>query len=124
MHPLQSKRIVVGITGGIAAYKSIELIRLLRKNQADVRVVLTPAAAEFVTPLTLQAISGNAVAQSLLDPQAELAMGHIELAKWAEAIVIAPASADFLARLTVGMANDLLSTLCLATKAPFYSLRR
>ncbi|HDV7289319.1 bifunctional phosphopantothenoylcysteine decarboxylase/phosphopantothenate--cysteine ligase CoaBC [Pasteurella multocida] len=118
MHPLQSKRIVVGITGGIAAYKSIELIRLLRKNQADVRVVLTPAAAEFVTPLTLQAISGNAVAQSLLDPQAELAMGHIELAKWAEAIVIAPASADFLARLTVGMANDLLSTLCLATKAP------
>ncbi|HDR1013598.1 TPA: bifunctional phosphopantothenoylcysteine decarboxylase/phosphopantothenate--cysteine ligase CoaBC [Pasteurella multocida] len=118
MQPLQSKRIVVGITGGIAAYKSIELIRLLRKNQADVRVVLTPAAAEFVTPLTLQAISGNAVAQSLLDPQAELAMGHIELAKWAEAIVIAPASADFLARLTVGMANDLLSTLCLATKAP------
>ncbi|HDR1056750.1 TPA: bifunctional phosphopantothenoylcysteine decarboxylase/phosphopantothenate--cysteine ligase CoaBC [Pasteurella multocida] len=118
MQPLQSKRIVVGITGGIAAYKSIELIRLLRKNQADVRVVLTPAAAEFVTPLTLQAISGNAVAQSLLDPQAELAMGHIELAKWAEAIVIAPASADFLARLTVGMANDLLSTLCLATQAP------
>lgn len=124
MQPLQSKRIVVGITGGIAAYKSIELIRLLRKNQADVRVVLTPAAAEFVTPLTLQAISGNAVAQSLLDPQAELAMGHIELAKWAEAIVIAPASADFLARLTVGIANDLLSTLCLATKAPFYSLRQ
>lgn len=124
MQPLQSKRIVVGITGGIAAYKSIELIRLLRKNQADVRVVLTPAATEFVTPLTLQAISGNAVAQSLLDPQAELAMGHIELAKWAEAIVIAPASADFLARLTVGMANDLLSTLCLVTQAPFYSLRR
>ncbi|MGC6406529.1 bifunctional phosphopantothenoylcysteine decarboxylase/phosphopantothenate--cysteine ligase CoaBC [Bisgaard Taxon 45] len=118
MQPLQSKRIVVGITGGIAAYKSIELIRLLRKNNAEVRVVLTPAAAEFVTPLTLQAISGNAVAQSLLDPQAELAMGHIELAKWADAIVIAPASADFMARLTVGMANDLLSTLCLATSAP------
>ncbi|MDP9499759.1 bifunctional phosphopantothenoylcysteine decarboxylase/phosphopantothenate--cysteine ligase CoaBC [Bisgaard Taxon 45] len=118
MQPLQSKRIVVGITGGIAAYKSIELIRLLRKNNAEVRVVLTPAAAEFVTPLTLQAISGNAVAQSLLDPQAELAMGHIELAKWAEAIVIAPASTDFMARLTVGMANDLLSTLCLATSAP------
>ncbi|UAY77783.1 bifunctional phosphopantothenoylcysteine decarboxylase/phosphopantothenate--cysteine ligase CoaBC [Pasteurella canis] len=118
MQQLQAKRIVVGITGGIAAYKSIELIRLLRKNNAEVRVVVTPAATEFVTPLTLQAISGNAVSQSLLDPQAELAMGHIELAKWAQAVVIAPASADFLARLTVGMANDLLSTLCLATKAP------
>ncbi|MFD1805254.1 bifunctional phosphopantothenoylcysteine decarboxylase/phosphopantothenate--cysteine ligase CoaBC [Pasteurella oralis] len=118
MQQLQSKRIVVGITGGIAAYKSIELIRLLRKSNTEVRVVVTPAAAEFVTPLTLQAISGNAVSQSLLDPQAELAMGHIELAKWADAIVIAPASADFLARLTVGMANDLLSTLCLATTAP------
>ncbi|MFZ7317523.1 bifunctional phosphopantothenoylcysteine decarboxylase/phosphopantothenate--cysteine ligase CoaBC [Avibacterium avium] len=118
MQDLQGKRIVVGITGGIAAYKSIELIRLLRKSQAEVRVVLTPAAAEFVTPLTLQAISGNAVAQSLLDPQAELAMGHIELAKWADLIVIAPASADFMARLNAGMANDLLTTICLATSAP------
>ncbi|VEB22922.1 bifunctional phosphopantothenoylcysteine decarboxylase/phosphopantothenate--cysteine ligase CoaBC [Avibacterium volantium] len=118
MQDLQGKRIVVGITGGIAAYKSIELIRLLRKSQAEVRVVLTPAAAEFVTPLTLQAISGNAVAQSLLDPQAELAMGHIELAKWADLIVIAPASADFMARLNAGMANDLLTTICLATAAP------
>ncbi|MBN6068444.1 bifunctional phosphopantothenoylcysteine decarboxylase/phosphopantothenate--cysteine ligase CoaBC [Aggregatibacter actinomycetemcomitans] len=115
---IENKRIVVGITGGIAAYKTIELIRLLRKANAQVRVVLTPAAAEFVTSLTLQAISGNAVAQSLLDPQAELAMGHIELAKWADAVLIAPASADFIARLTVGMANDLLSTLCLATDAP------
>ncbi|TYA16153.1 bifunctional phosphopantothenoylcysteine decarboxylase/phosphopantothenate--cysteine ligase CoaBC [Aggregatibacter actinomycetemcomitans] len=115
---IENKRIVVGITGGIAAYKTIELIRLLRKANAQVRVVLTPAAAEFVTPLTLQAISGNAVAQSLLDPQAELAMGHIELAKWADAVLIAPASADFIARLTVGMANDLLSTLCLATNTP------
>lgn len=118
MQNLQGKRIVVGITGGIAAYKTIELIRLLRKSDAEVRVVLTPAAAEFVTPLTLQAISGNPVSQSLLDPQAELAMGHIELAKWADALLIAPASADFLARLTVGMANDLLSTVCLATAAP------
>ena len=117
---LENKRIVVGITGGIAAYKVIELIRLLRKANAQVRVVLTPAAAEFVTPLTLQAISGNAVAQSLLDPQAELAMGHIELAKWADAVLIAPASADFIARLTVGMANDLLSTICLATSAPIF----
>lgn len=117
---LSGKRIVVGITGGIAAYKTIEFIRLLRKAEAEVRVVLTPAAAEFVTPLTLQAISGNAVAQSLLDPQAELAMGHIELAKWADAIVIAPASADFIARFTVGMANDLLSTICLATDASIF----
>ena len=117
---LENKRIVVGITGGIAAYKTIELIRLLRKANAQVRVVLTPAAAEFVTPLTLQAISSNAVAQSLLDPQAELAMGHIELAKWADAVLIAPAIADFIARLTVGMANDLLSTICLATSAPIF----
>lgn len=85
---------------------------------AEVRVVLTPAAEHFVTPLTLQAISGNAVSTSLLDPQAELAMGHIELAKWADLVVIAPASADFIARLRAGMANDLLSTLCLATAAP------
>ena len=117
---LSGKRIVVGITGGIAAYKTIEFIRLLRKAEVEVRVVLTPAAAEFVTPLTLQAISGNVVAQSLLDPQAELAMGHIELAKWGDALVIAPASADFIARMTVGMANDLLSTICLATDAPIF----
>lgn len=118
MHDFQGKRIVVGITGGIAAYKTIEFIRLLRKAQAEVRVVLTPAAAEFVSPLTLQAISGQAVSQSLLDPQAELAMGHIELAKWADIIIIAPATADFIARLTVGMANDLLTTVCLASAAP------
>ena len=117
---LSGKRIVVGITGGIAAYKTIEFIRLLRKAEVEVRVVLTPAAAEFVTPLTLQAISGNVVAQSLLDPQAELAMGHIELAKWGDALVIAPASADFIARMTVGMANALLSTICLATDAPIF----
>lgn len=118
MSNLLGKRIVIGITGGIAAYKSIELIRLLRKANAEVRVVLTPAAAEFVTPLTLQAISGNPVSQSLLDPSAELAMGHIELAKWADAILIVPATADFIARMTVGMANDLLSTICLASAAP------
>lgn len=115
---LTNKKILVGITGGIAAYKSIELIRHFKKANADVRVVLTPAAEAFVTPLTLQAISGNAVSNSLLDPQAELAMGHIELAKWADLIVIAPASADFIARLRLGMGNDLLSTLCLATSAP------
>ncbi|MDP8033096.1 bifunctional phosphopantothenoylcysteine decarboxylase/phosphopantothenate--cysteine ligase CoaBC [Pasteurella atlantica] len=117
---LKSKKIVVGITGGIAAYKTIELIRLLKKANAEVRVVLTSAAETFVTPLTLQAISGNTVATSLLDPQAELAMGHIELAKWADAIVIAPTTADFMARLRIGMGNDLLSTLCLATTAPIF----
>ncbi len=115
---LSNKKILVGITGGIAAYKSIELVRLFKKANAEVRVVLTPAAEAFVTPLTLQAISGNAVSNSLLDPQAELAMGHIELAKWADLVVIAPATADFIARLRVGMGNDLLSTLCLATAAP------
>ncbi|MEG9531723.1 bifunctional phosphopantothenoylcysteine decarboxylase/phosphopantothenate--cysteine ligase CoaBC [Mannheimia indoligenes] len=115
---LQNKKILVGITGGIAAYKTIEFIRHLKKANAEVRVVLTPAAEAFVTPLTLQAISGNAVSTSLLDPQAELAMGHIELAKWADLVVIAPASADFIARLRVGMGNDLLSTICLATASP------
>ncbi|WGE52224.1 bifunctional phosphopantothenoylcysteine decarboxylase/phosphopantothenate--cysteine ligase CoaBC [Actinobacillus equuli] len=115
---LSNKRILVGITGGIAAYKTIELIRHFKKANADVRVVLTPAAEAFVTSLTLQAISANAVSNSLLDPQAELAMGHIELAKWADLVVIAPASADFIARLRAGMANDLLSTLCLATASP------
>ncbi|HDZ3522762.1 TPA: bifunctional phosphopantothenoylcysteine decarboxylase/phosphopantothenate--cysteine ligase CoaBC [Mannheimia haemolytica] len=115
---LQNKKILVGISSGIAAYKTIEFIRHLKKANAEVRVVLTPAAEAFVTPLTLQAISGNAVSTSLLDPQAELAMGHIELAKWADLIVIAPASADFIARLRMGMGNDLLSTLCLATASP------
>ncbi|WP_373779014.1 bifunctional phosphopantothenoylcysteine decarboxylase/phosphopantothenate--cysteine ligase CoaBC [Glaesserella sp.] len=115
---LHNKKILVGITGGIAAYKTIELIRHFKTAGAEVRVVLTPAAEAFVTPLTLQAISGNAVSNSLLDPQAELAMGHIELAKWADVVVIAPASADFIARLRIGMGNDLLSTICLATVAP------
>lgn len=118
LNMLTHKKILVGITGGIAAYKSIDLIRHFKNANAEVRVVLTPAAEAFVTPLTLQAISGNAVSNSLLDPQAELAMGHIELAKWADLIVIAPASADFIARLRLGMGNDLLSTLCLATAAP------
>lgn len=117
---LKNKKIVVGITGGIAAYKTISFIRLLKKANAQVRVVLTPAAEAFVTPLTLQAISGNAVSHSLLDPQAELAMGHIELAKWADLVLVAPATADFIARLRMGMGNDLLTTLCLATSAPIF----
>ncbi len=115
---LKDKKILIGITGGIAAYKTIELIRLLKTAGAEVRVAMTPPAEAFVTPLTLQAISGNAVSTSLLDPQAELAMGHIELAKWADLVVIAPATADFIARLRIGMGNDLLSTICLATASP------
>ena len=115
---LSGKHIILGITGGIAAYKIPELIRRLRQQGADVRVVMTEAASHFITPLTLQAISGHPVAESLFDPSAESSMGHIELAKWADLVVIAPATADILARLAHGFANDLLTTLCLATHAP------
>jgi len=118
MQILQDKKIVLGISGGIAAYKTPELVRRLKEQGANVRVVMTEGAKAFITPLTLQAVSGNAVADSLLDTQAELAMGHIELAKWADLIIIAPATADVIARITAGMANDLLTTLCLATSAP------
>jgi len=118
MHRLTNRNILLGITGGIAAYKSAELARALVGAGANVRIVLTAAGAEFITPLTLQALSGNPVHQSLLDPEAEQGMGHIELARWADLILIAPASADFMARLSHGMANDLLTTLCLASDAP------
>ena len=118
MQSLTDKRILLGITGGIAAYKSAELTRRLRDHGAEVRVVMTPAATEFIAPLTLQALSGNPVHTDLLDHEAEAAMGHIELARWADAIVIAPATANFIARLSNGLADDLLSTLCLATAAP------
>ncbi|MFT5519768.1 MAG: phosphopantothenoylcysteine decarboxylase/phosphopantothenate--cysteine ligase, partial [Enterobacterales bacterium] len=110
-------KILVGISGGIAAYKSPELVRQLKKTGADVRVVMTSAAISFISPLTLQAVSGNPVSTDLLDPEAEAGMGHIELARWADLILIAPATADLIARLSAGMANDLLSTLCLATTA-------
>ena len=109
---------MLGVTGGIAAYKSAELTRLLVKSGADVRVVMTDGAKAFVTPLTYQALSGNPVHHELLDETAEAGMGHIALAKWADRILIAPASANFIARLSHGMANDLLSTLCLASAAP------
>jgi len=115
---LQKKRILLGITGGIAAYKSAELTRLLVKAGAQVQVVMTAGAEAFITPLTLQALSGKPVRSSLFDLQAEQAMGHIELARWAEAILIAPASANTMARLAHGLADDLLATLCLATTAP------
>ena len=118
MKSLTNRRILLGITGGIAAYKSAELTRRLRDQGATVRVVMTPAATEFITPLTLQALSGNPVHTELLDHEAEAAMGHIELARWADVIVIAPASANFIARLSNGLADDLLSTLCLAAGVP------
>lgn len=118
MKTLANKRIVLGVTGGIAAYKSAELVRLLRKAGADVRVVMTAGGREFITPLTMQALSGNPVHTELLDPSAEAAMGHIELARHADLVLVAPASADFIARLAGGHSNDLLSTLCLATPAP------
>ncbi|WP_417545283.1 bifunctional phosphopantothenoylcysteine decarboxylase/phosphopantothenate--cysteine ligase CoaBC [Marinobacter sp.] len=112
------RKILLGITGGIAAYKSAELVRLLKKAGYEVRVVMTRGAEAFVTPLTFQALSGEPVRTSLLDPEAEAGMGHIELAKWADQVVIAPASADFVARLAQGMADDLLTTVCCATEAP------
>lgn len=115
---MAAKRILLGVTGGIAAYKSAELVRLLKKAGYDVRVVMTSGAEAFVTPLTFQALSGEPVRTSLLDPEAESGMGHIELAKWADQVVVAPASADFLARLAQGMADDLLTTVCSATEAP------
>ncbi|WP_085300515.1 bifunctional phosphopantothenoylcysteine decarboxylase/phosphopantothenate--cysteine ligase CoaBC [Cognaticolwellia mytili] len=118
MQILQGKKILLGISGGIAAYKTPELVRRLKDKGADVRVVMTEGAKAFITPLTLQAVSANAVSDSLLDTQAELAMGHIELAKWADFILIAPATADIMAKIAAGLANDLLTTLCLATAAP------
>ncbi|MDQ1309850.1 MAG: phosphopantothenoylcysteine decarboxylase / phosphopantothenate---cysteine ligase [Pseudomonadota bacterium] len=111
-------RILLGVTGGIAAYKSAELVRRLRDRGAEVQVVMTAGARQFVTPLTFQGLSGRPVRTDLWDEAAEAAMGHIELARWADRVLIAPASADFLARLAHGLADDLLTTLCLATDAP------
>lgn len=115
---LANRQVLLGITGGIAAYKAAELVRRLQDCGAVVRVIMTPAAIEFITPLTLQALSGNPVHTTLLDPEAEAGMGHIELARWADVLLVAPASADFMARLVQGQANDLLTAVCLATRAP------
>ncbi|HEX5304733.1 MAG TPA: bifunctional phosphopantothenoylcysteine decarboxylase/phosphopantothenate--cysteine ligase CoaBC [Dyella sp.] len=115
---LAHRRVLLGVSGGIAAYKSCELVRRLRELGAEVRVVMTEGATHFVTPTTFQALSGAPVRVSLWDESAEAAMGHIELARWAERILIAPASADLLARLAHGHADDLLTTLCLASAAP------
>jgi phosphopantothenoylcysteine decarboxylase/phosphopantothenate--cysteine ligase len=117
---LRQRRILIGVTGGIAAYKVCELVRRLRDLEAEVRVVMTEGATHFVTPTTFQALSGQPVRVSLWDEAGEAAMGHIELAKWAERVLVAPASADTLARLAHGFADDLLSTVVLATAAPVY----
>jgi|TARA_B100000315_G_scaffold138622_1_gene127711 phosphopantothenoylcysteine decarboxylase/phosphopantothenate--cysteine ligase len=118
MLSLTNKRILLGITGGIAAYKCAELTRLFVKAGAEVRVAMTQAATEFITPLTMQALSGNRVHLNLLDTEAEAAMGHIELARWADLVLIAPATADFIARMARGQADDILSTAVLASSAP------
>jgi len=115
---MRGKHILLGVTGGIAAYKSADLVRRLIERGAQVQVVMTASAREFIGATTFQALSGRAVRESLWDPAAEAAMGHIELARWADIVLIAPASADFIARLAGGRADDLLSTLCLATAAP------
>ena len=115
---MQGKHILLGVTGGIAAYKAPDLVRRLREGGAEVQVVMTAGAREFVTPTTFQAVSGRTVRSDLWDAAAEAAMGHIELARWADVVLIAPASADFLARVAAGLADDLLTTLCLATAAP------
>lgn len=118
MSSLANKQILLGVTGGIAAYKSAEVVRRLQDLGASVRVVMTAAAQEFITPLTLQALSGNPVHVDLLDAEAEAGMGHIELARWADLVLIAPATADFIARLSQGRSDDLLTAICLATPAP------
>ena len=115
-----NKNILLCVTGGIAAYKSVEIIRLFKKNGADVRVVMTESAKEFITPLTLQAISGNDIHDSLIDVKAESAMGHIELAKWADIILVAPCTAETIAKITHGRANDLMGAIILASKASIF----
>lgn len=115
---LVGERIILGVSGGIAAYKAPDLVRRLRERGAEVRVVLTRGAEAFITPLTFQAVSHQPVHSELLDPEAEAGMGHLELARWADRVLIAPASADLIARLAAGLADDLLTTLCLATEAP------
>ncbi|MCZ6458580.1 MAG: bifunctional phosphopantothenoylcysteine decarboxylase/phosphopantothenate--cysteine ligase CoaBC, partial [Gammaproteobacteria bacterium] len=118
--PLENKRILLGISGGIAAYKTPQLVRLLRQAGAVVQVVMTHSARHFVTPTSLQAVAGSAVRDTLWDPAAEASMGHIELARWADLTLIAPATADILSRLASGRADDLLTAVCLAGESPLY----
>ena len=116
MNRLTNKRVLLGVTGGIAAYKSADLVRRLQDDGADVRVVMTRSAQEFITPLTMQALSNHPVHLDLLNTETESVMGHIELARWADVVLIAPATADFIARLTAGHGDDLLTTICLAAE--------
>jgi len=118
MSSLNHKKIILGVTGGIAAYKATLLVRELVRGGADVRVVMTRSASAFITPLTMQTLSGNPVHHSLIENGQEAAMSHIELARWADWVLVAPATADFMARLAIGRADDLLTTLCLVTTAP------
>ncbi|MCI0668685.1 MAG: bifunctional phosphopantothenoylcysteine decarboxylase/phosphopantothenate--cysteine ligase CoaBC, partial [Methylococcaceae bacterium] len=118
MSPLSGKNILLGVTGGIAAYKSAEVVRLLSAANASVRVVMTRSAKSFVGPLTFQALTGYPVYSDLLDVDEEAAMGHIQLARWADCLAVAPATADFIAKMRAGLADDLLSTLCLAAEVP------
>ncbi len=118
MSNLSNKSVLLGVSGGIAAYKSPDLVRRLREAGAEVRVAMSANAAQFITPLTLQAVSGRPVHHALLDQAAESGMGHIELARWADVVLVAPASANFLSGLAHGAASDLLTTVCLATTAP------
>jgi len=118
MAHLFNRNVLLGVSGGIAAYKSAELVRQLQDRGATVRVIMTRGAREFITPLTLQALSGHAVYTELLDEEAERGMGHIELARWADLLLVAPATADLIARLAAGRADDLLTTVALATSAP------
>ena len=118
MADLKNKRLLLGVTGGIAAYKSAELVRRLQDEGAEVRVAMSSAATHFITPLTMQALSGHPVHLDLMDAEIESAMGHIELARWADLVLVAPATADFIARFTFGHGDDLLSTLCLAATCP------
>ncbi|MGH8570705.1 MAG: flavoprotein, partial [Gammaproteobacteria bacterium] len=118
MNALAHKRILLGVTGGVAAYKSAELVRRLREHEAEVRVVMTRSASLFIGPLTLEALSGDRVYCELFDPASPSAMPHIDLARWCDAVLIAPASAHLLAKLAHGLADDLLSTLCLAATVP------
>ncbi|MCF5955631.1 flavoprotein, partial [Xanthomonas perforans] len=116
--PLDGQRLLLCVGGGIAAYKSLELVRRLRDAGAQVQVAMTGGAQQFVTPLSFQALSGQPTRTTLWDSAAEQAMGHIELARWADRVIVAPATADLLARLAHGLADDLVTTLCLATTAP------
>ncbi|NBW89490.1 MAG: bifunctional phosphopantothenoylcysteine decarboxylase/phosphopantothenate synthase, partial [Gammaproteobacteria bacterium] len=118
MSSLYGSKILLGVSGGIAAYKSPDLVRRLRERGAEVQVVMTAGAQRFVTPTTFQAVSGREVRADVWDPAAEAAMGHIELARWADLVLVAPATADVIARIASGRADDLLTTLVLATEAP------